>query len=356
MAGPKQWPRGAQRGGRVRLGGRGAALALLLALLLVTAGSLVALPAVRCEVFGQGCHRPAPAPAATGPASTAPRPLTPVEAATRGAYVALGDSYSSGEGAYATAADLASDNRCHRTSLAYYHAVVEEFRFAGGSAFWACSGATTASVLKGRSGEPPQADRVDADTSLVTISVGGNDAGFSRVLGGCVVRLPWSRGCRQQGAEIAGRLAALRQSLTTVLDTITERAPRARVIVLGYPRIFAEVSGATGDNLTIGDQQWLNARARDLNEVIRQVAAERDHQIAATRGRGSVEFIDAYSAFSGHEIGSADPYVNGLRVNLSALAAEPGSFHPTAGGYRALGRLFVEQIRKGPGRPLNQFR
>jgi len=323
----------------------------------VAAGALVALPAARCEVLGIGCRR-APrveAPAAE-PTRSAARRLTPLEAATWGRYVALGDSYSSGEGAYGTPADLDPSNRCRRTSQAYYHDVVKEFRFAGGTAFWACAGATTATVLKGKSGEPPQTSRVGPETSLVTISVGGNDVGFSRVLAGCVVRLPWSRACKDQGPEIADRMAALRYSLTTVLDAITARAPRARVIVMGYPRIFSERSGARADNISIGDQQWLNARARELNEVIRQVVADRDRQIAATEGQGSVEFVDAYHAFSGHEVGTPEPYVNGLKVDLSALAAEPASFHPTRAGYQALARLFVQQIRTGPGRPLHQFR
>lgn len=353
MTGPGTWLRGLRR----RLGERGTALAALLALVLLAIGPLVALPAVRCEVFGLGCRRPAPQPSAAEPARTAtPRPLTPVEAATWGSYVALGDSYSAGEGAYATAADRAPTNRCRRTSQAYYHTIAKEFRFAGGSALWACSGATTQHVLKGKAGEPPQIERVNAGTSLVTISVGGNDAGFSRVLAGCVIRVPWSRACRDQGGEIADRLAALRLSLAEVLDAITERAPRARVIVLGYPRLFAETEGAAGDNLSIGDQQWLNSQARALNEVIRQVAADRDHQIAASGGAGSVEFIDAYSAFAGHEVGTPDPYVNGLKVDLAALAAEPASFHPTAGGYRARAALVSQQIKAGPGRPLHQYR
>ncbi|HEX2314346.1 MAG TPA: SGNH/GDSL hydrolase family protein [Thermomonospora sp.] len=341
---------------RHRLGARWPAVVLLPLLLVAMVAPLVGLPAVRCEVFGAGCRRP---PVAASPVAEATRvrtPLTPVEAATRGAYVALGDSYSAGEGAYATPADLAPTNRCRRTSLAYYHAVSRQFRFAGGTAFWACAGATTETVIKGKSGEPSQTGRIGPGTSLVTISVGGNDVGFARVLAGCVVRLPWSRACQDQGREIAERLAVLRHSLTGLLDTITARSPRARVIVLGYPRIFAETSGATGDNLSVRDQQWLNARARDLNEVIRQVVAERDREVAAGGGQGSVEFIDAYSAFSGHEIGSPDPYVNGLKVNLAALAARPESFHPTRGGYEALAHLFVEQIRRGPGRPLNQYR
>ncbi|WP_067813387.1 SGNH/GDSL hydrolase family protein [Actinomadura kijaniata] len=339
---------------RGRLGERGLPLLVLAGLLALMVVPLTVMPAARCAVFDSGCHRPS-ARAHADPPSRPARPLTPVEAATGGAYVALGDSYSSGVGAEDGLADR-NPLGCHRTSRAYYHAVAKAFPFAKGTGFWACSGATTADVRRGKSGEPPQLDRLGPDTSLVTISVGGNDVGFSKVLAGCVVKLPWSGSCAEQGAGIAPRLAALRQSLPALLDEITRRAPRARVVVLGYPRAFSEVNGAMGDNITVEDQRWLNARARELNELIRQAVAEADDRLVTARAAGSVEFVDAYSAFAGHEAGSADPYMNGLGVNLSALAAEKSSFHPTAKGHEALAALFVEQVRKGPGRPLNQYR
>ncbi|GAA4083928.1 SGNH/GDSL hydrolase family protein [Actinomadura miaoliensis] len=352
MTGPRSWPRRV----RDRLGDRGLAIALLLVLVAVAFTPLVAFPAVRCEVFGKGCPRTIHTLHAEPVTSPQAVPLTPEEAATRGAYVALGDSYSSGLGAETSVADHNPLNRCHRTSNAYYHDVAKAFRFAGGTAFWACSGATTADVLDGKSGEPAQLGRVNGDTSLVTISIGGNDVGFSRVLAGCVVKLPWSRACQDQGGDIAARMAELRRTLPGLIDKITDRAPRARVVVMGYPRMFSEVDNASGDNIDVADQRWLNARARDLNELIRQAVREADERLAAARAPGSVEFVDAYSAFAGHEAGSLDPYMNGLAVNLAGLSAEPRSFHPTVKGHRALAALFVEQIRKGPGRPLNQFR
>jgi lysophospholipase L1-like esterase len=347
---------GSDRGGaHGRFGARGASLAAIIALLVAIALPLVALPAVRCAAFGSGCPSPPGPPPRPGPSRT-PVPLTPVEAATRGRYVALGDSYSSGEGSYGGAADLAVANRCHRTSQAYFHVVAKAFKFARGSALWACSGATTRAVLTGRSGEPPQVDRVDADTSLVTITIGGNDAGFSRVLATCMTKVPFGGGCREQAPEVAARLAALRVSLAGVLDTIADRAPSARVIVLGYPRLFSEVAGQGFDNLSVDDQRWLNSEARELGRVMRETVQEADRKIVDQRGRGSVEFVDAYSGFAGHEVGRADPYVNGLNLNLMEMRAERLSFHPTAAGYRRLADLVVHQITAGPGRRLNQYR
>ncbi|MEU5879769.1 SGNH/GDSL hydrolase family protein [Spirillospora sp. NPDC047279] len=347
MRRPGEWP-GLVRD---RLGERGLAVTVLVGLLLAMVVPLVALPAVRCQVFGDGCAPRYQDPRAE-PVRAGQPEIVPAEAAAQGAYVALGDSYSAGVGADVSATDFNPLNRCHRTDQAYYHTVSKAFPFKS-SAFWACSGATTSDVMNGKSGEPPQIGRVDQNTSLVTISIGGNDVGFSRVLAACVIKLPWSRSCSDQGRGIADRMASLRQELPDVIREIRTRAPRARVIVLGYPRAFKESSGTGGDNISVSDQRWLNGRARDLNELIRQAVTEADKRVAATRAPGSVEFVDAYSAFAGHEAGTADPYMNGLAVNLSALAAESRSFHPTTGGYKALARLFVEQVNKGPGRPLN---
>ncbi|OLT22706.1 G-D-S-L family lipolytic protein [Actinomadura sp. CNU-125] len=347
MASPGAWLRGL----RGRLGDRTFSAAALVALLALAVVPLVALPAVRCEVFGAGCREPVPDMRAD-PVVAKKRAVPPVQAATRGRYVALGDSYSSGLGAERTITDRNPLNRCHRTSEAYYHGVAAAFEFARGSAFWACSGATTADVLDGKGGERPQIDRIGGDTSLITMSIGGNDVGFSKILAGCVVKLPWSDACTEQGVDIASRMAELRQELPALIGGLRERAPRARIVLMGYPKAFSEVAGAGGDNITVADQRWLNARTYELSRLIEQTAAELDAGIAATGAPGSVEFVDAYGAFAGHEAGSRDPFMNGLTVDLSAFKAEPRSFHPTVKGHDALARLFVEQIKKGPGRPL----
>ncbi|WP_131737401.1 SGNH/GDSL hydrolase family protein [Actinomadura roseirufa] len=345
MTGPSTWM------GRVRnrLGERGLAAAVLAGLVLAAVVPLVALPAARCEVFGAGCPRPRPQEVRADPVAAPGKPLAPAEIAVRGSYVALGDSYSSGVGAEATVGDQNPLAACHRTSKAYYNEVSKAFPFKDTS-FFACSGATTADVRNGRHGEPAQLGRIGAGTSLVTMSVGGNDIGFSRIIAACVVKLPWSRSCTRQGEPIAQRMADLRRTLPVLIDQVHARAPRARIVLMGYPKAFSEVRGTDGDNISVDEQQWLNARTYDLGQLIRQAAAEADQRIVARHGQGSVEFIDAYSAFAGHEVGSADPYMNGLTVNLAALEAEPRSYHPTVRGQHALAGLFIDQIKKGPGR------
>ncbi|GAB3672313.1 SGNH/GDSL hydrolase family protein [Actinocorallia lasiicapitis] len=283
----------------------------------------------------QGCSAaaPLPLPSTPAPATSALSPL-PAALAVQGAYLALGDSYSSGEGAYPAKADLAPANRCHRTSASYVHTVRRTFRFAGGTSFWACAGARVDHLLTGKSGEAPQLDRAGARTSLITLTIGGNDLGFSQVIAACA--LPSSRACAQEEAALPARRAGLRRSLDALLARLTARAPKARIILVGYPRLFApEIRG-------------LNTQGDRLNDLLRAAARRADSALVRRRAAGSVEYADTAAAFAGHEIGAQDPYVNGL-----SLTARAGMFHPNAAGYRALARAVVRQIRTGPDRPLS---
>lgn len=114
--------------------------------------------------------------------------------------MALGDSYSSGEGLgnydlswaydshtweYDSQTNESNPNHCHRHRNAYPSLFSGGFQY-GVPAFHACSGAVTRDVLdRSRYGEMPQVQRLKPATSLVTITVGGNDAGFTQVLGDC---------------------------------------------------------------------------------------------------------------------------------------------------------------------------
>lgn len=295
----------------------------------------------------------------TGPLPKPPttRPLTPLEAATRGGYVALGDSYSSGEGAYTGPADGSEQGaqRCHRSPQAYYKAVGASFRFRGGIAQLACAGATVAGVRNGQYGQPSQLDALGPGTTLVTLSVGGNDAGFSDVLTTCVVKVPLSAACRAQNAAVTAKLPRIGTDVTALLGEINRRSPAARIILVGYPRLFPEGPSASAATIGTTDQRWLNAVDRRLDDTLRAAARGVDQRINRDQGPGTVEFVDAYTAFAGHEIGTPVPYLNGLDLDVRHLKARPASFHPNPSGYHRLAQLVDQQVRKGPGRPIHQY-
>jgi lysophospholipase L1-like esterase len=339
--------------GRVRT--RRGALIAIPALLVVLAALTVPLALTdQCRLFGSGCRIPrihfAPLPTR----------LTPLEAAVRGGYIALGDSYSSGEGTWDLDADRSyagGAEGCHRSRGAYFAAVLQGFRFALGGNLWACSGARVDDVLRGgRHGEPAQIERLRPDTSLVTLTIGGNDIGFSEIVTRCVVRLPWSSACRDQGPDVRARMSALPAGLASVFDQIGRRAPKARVIVLGYPRPFPVQPAHSVDNIGVTDQAYLNGVVRSLDDTIAAAARQADGGLAAAGRPGTVEFADGYAAFDGHELGTAQPYLNALTIDFRAPAVQPRSFHPNQLGYQSFARLIDGQIQAGPPRPVYQYR
>ncbi|MEV0389767.1 SGNH/GDSL hydrolase family protein [Nonomuraea sp. NPDC050643] len=311
------------------------------------------LPTLACAVLDAGC------PAAGEPSGRLPKVtrLTPVQVAQRGMYVALGDSYSSGEGVFDLDRQPVNDgaDRCHRATGSYVPLVSKAYEFGGGTAFYACSGATTRQLLSGQYGQRPQITRVDPKASLVTLSIGGNDAGFTGVLTACIVKLPWSSACVDQDAAVARRIGLLRANMLTVLKELRVRAPGARVVVLGYPRPFPKDPAQSVDNMTAEDQRWINAATRRLNDAVGSVVADFDRAIAAFGAPGSVEYVDAYDAFTGHEVGQARPYLNGLHVDMEELKVDARSYHPTGDGYRRFAELITKQIAAGPDRPMNNF-
>ncbi|MEV0619976.1 SGNH/GDSL hydrolase family protein [Nonomuraea sp. NPDC050404] len=310
-------------------------------------------PKLACAVLDAGC------PTTSQPRGELPKAvrLTPVQVAQSGGYVALGDSYSSGEGVYELDKQPLNDgaDRCHRSAGSYVPLVAQAYRFGGGTDFYACSGATSGELLSGQHGHPPQVTRVTSATSLVTLSIGGNDAGFSKVLTGCIVKIPWSSACVDQDAAVGKRIEELRTSMLKVLRELRGRAPAARIVVLGYPRPFPEKPTQSVDNLTVTDQLWVNGMTRRLNDTVGSVVADFDRTIAAFGAPGSAEYVDAYAAFTGHEVGQAQPFLNGLAVDVKELTVNARSYHPTGDGYRRFAELITKQIAAGPGRQMNNF-
>lgn len=228
----------------------------------------------------------------------------PADAADR--YVALGDSYSSGLGAGGYV-----DRGCRRSTLAY-PAVVARERPGTELIFAACAGARSGDVLA------RQLPALTPGTTIVTVTAGGNDAGFSEILTECA-KPAWISDC---AGRVRRAQAFLRSSLPARLDRLYARiralAPRALAIVLGYPRLFV---GRDCDLLTWfdrSDQALLNATADLLATTIGERA----------RARGMV-FVDAIPAFAGHAVCDREPWLNGLSSPLAE------SYHPNALGQQA---------------------
>ncbi|KJK36130.1 lipase [Streptomyces variegatus] len=223
--------------------------------------------------------------------------------AATGGYVALGDSYSSGVGA---GSYISSSGDCKRSTKAYSYlwaAAHSPSTFD----FTACSGARTGDVLAG------QLAPLSASTALVSISIGGNDAGFADVMTTCVTQSDSSCVSRINTAR-AYVDSTLPGKLDGVYSAIRSKAPAARVVVLGYPRFYQ--LGATCLGLSETKRKAINDASDHLNTAIAKRAA--NHGFA---------FGDVRTTFTGHEICSGDPWLHSVSwLNIGE------SYHPKAAG------------------------
>jgi lysophospholipase L1-like esterase len=220
-------------------------------------------------------------------------------------YVALGDSYSSGTGTR----DYSLDSTCQRGPYAY-PALIKAERANTSLTFVACSGAKTGDVLN------KQVQYLSSSTNIVTITIGGNDAGFSSVITQCALPWPWT--CDTDIANAQSYIKnTLPGALNNVYSQIKSRAPSARVIVLGYPRLFMGVDCNAGTFFSTAEMTKLNATA----DLLRDVTSGR----AAAYG---FTFKDAIPPFVGHAVCSSTEWLNGLSDPTG------DSYHPNRSGHR----------------------
>jgi len=233
--------------------------------------------------------------------------LSPPASSAGASYVALGDSYSSGVGTRTYYDDGTS---CQRSPVAYPSLLAAQRGYELN--FRACSGATVGDV------SAAQLDALNGSTSFVTISVGGNDAGFADVLTECAFPW-WASDC--DGA-IDGAQAYINGTLPGSLDglyaDIRSRAPSAQVVVVGYPRIFMGEDCNAATWFSPEEEARLNQTADLLNS--RLAAA------ASARGFG---FADPTNAFIGHAVCDDPEWLNGLSDPISE------SYHPNTSGHSA---------------------
>lgn len=229
-------------------------------------------------------------------------------------YVALGDSYSSGTGTRTY-----FHSGCQRSVYAYPY-LLSQKRANTQLVFVACSGAKTADVLNN------QVQSLTTGTGIVTITIGGNDAGFSSVITECA-KPEWASVCDTRVAEAQSFIRnTLPSRLNSVYSSIKSRSPSARVIVLGYPRIFAGIDCNGGTWFDSDDMQMLNATADLLRDVTRARAVAY-----------GFTFKDAIPPFIGHAV-CQDEWLNGLSNPVGE------SYHPNTKGHN-LGYLpLVRQV------------
>ena len=224
-------------------------------------------------------------------------------AATVQHYVALGDSYSSGVGA---GGYIGSSGSCERSTNAY-SALWARANSPASYVSVACAGATTTDVINS------QLPELTASTTLVSMTVGGNDEGFSTIMEDCNLRGTSTCVSDINAAEADAR-ANLPGKLAQVFAGIAARAPNARVVLLGYPLFYDLAHNCIGLSQT--SRAKIDEGIDLLDSILSQAAAA-----------AHATFADVRNAFGGHEICDSNRWLHS--VNIFDLEE---SYHPTATG------------------------
>lgn len=229
--------------------------------------------------------------------------LIPAASAAASQYVALGDSYSSGVG---TRTFYEESGSCKRSPKAYGPLIAEARGYT--LSFQACSGAKTTDVNANQLGT------LSGSTALVTITIGGNDAGFSNVIINCALYYFTCGSAINEANEfIVKQLPAL---LEATYKKIREKASAAKVVVLGYPKLFTKEGKTCNVNfLTSGNEKKMNETAEKLDAVIKA----RAEAIGFT-------FVNPTVPFEAHEVCSSSEWLNGQSNPLEE------SYHPNVSG------------------------
>jgi lysophospholipase L1-like esterase len=308
-------------------------------------------------------------------------------------YAALGDSYSAGEGLnnyYSKTNTWSSLNKCHRSAKAYPARVAEDLYGASAISesevlkqqpsfiFRACSGAVAENLWGGGSEggqyyewiagpsrwlRTPAQDlwlelpggesggKPNPNITLVTLTVGGNDAGFSTVVDKCVGAAyvdRWTE-CTTAIKEWETGISSLTTKLPVVLNDIRAAAPNARIRVLLYPQpintavrsiyvnygLYIENSPAASHSVAVA----LEAYVALLNQTISTTVTS---WTASSRAPAAV-IGGTVRALAGHQLGDAQPWLNGVQI-----VWKEESFHPNCQGQIAV----AEQLVLNLGRPV----
>lgn len=227
-------------------------------------------------------------------------------------YVAIGDSYAAGVGGGVP------EDHCGHTPgypMAVSRALGLPLRDE------TCQGATAVEATQ------RQVGAVEADSTLVTVTVGGNDLDFTGVLTEAA-KPAWLADSGPVLDRTDRRVAVdLPPVLTALYSTLQSRAPSARVVVLGYPALFSDGDCSVATFFTDVEIGRLNAVADRLAEAMATICS-----------RVGVEFVDVREEFVDHGTCADEEWLHGASWPLDQ------SFHPNAAGHAAYGRVAVRAL------------
>ena len=270
-------------------------------------------------------------------------------------YIALGDSYTSGPLVPMQHGDPID---CGRSDHNYPSLIAAEFKpetFIDVS----CGSAQTKHMTEPQTGlpaggtNPPQFNALREDATLVTVGIGGNDAGLVGVAEDCAqlgLTDPNGTACRDKYAPggndtVAAKIEATKPKIAAILEMIHERSPNARVAIVGYPDVLPD-EGNCYPTVPLSPDD-----IRYINELIVRINA----MIAEQAAKHNADYVDTYADSGGHDVCKLPPqrWFEGL------VPTEPAfPLHPNGKGLASMGRSAIKTLKAPPqGAPaITRFR
>ncbi|ANZ37961.1 GDSL family lipase [Lentzea guizhouensis] len=253
-------------------------------------------------------------------------------------YVSLGDSFVSGPFIPLQRLDPLS---CFKSTQNYPSVLARELKIANFTDI-SCGGAQTKDMAGVQSGIPgqsvPQFSALKATTDLVTVSIGGNDIGFSDIILSCAAKSvldPLGAPCKASyGDELAQRVDATAPKVAAVLAGIKQRSPNAKIVVVGYLRILPPSGGCWPVvPISRGDVPYLDGVQKLLNGML-----------GAQAQAAGATFVNPYDISLGRDTCAApwDKWVEGIIPTSIAFPV-----HPNARGMAAVGEQVAAALGAG---------
>ncbi len=262
-------------------------------------------------------------------------------------YIALGDSFSSGEGelsdSFYQPATNTTSNKCHVSVRSYPYLLQTQWAVTASNL--ACSGSRTKDVRKVVQGLAIQAE--NTQPSILSLGIGGNDVGLMGKLSTCMQpgTCEWAQPERR--IATANEIRALLEPLVELIGEIKTEYAGASLFVVGYPKIINDTTEAScglvlASLLTLEERVFMNRSIEYLNRVIQAAA-----------GYAGVRFVDIEQTFEGQRLcDSTEGAMNGLRfgddiapvpfLNTKVIGSE--SFHPTPYGHQLVAEALYAQL------------
>lgn len=277
-------------------------------------------------------------------------------------YMAMGDSFTSGEGAfhYEPQTDVQEKNLCHLSRKSYPYLLDMQFSLEAFNSV-ACSGARIDNITKRSQtrqtitdpaqfytpGYKPQLQYIrdhDQKPNIITLSVGGNDIGFTDKIKHCVTRPSDCFDSYEDRLEIAQEIDKQQPRLQEMFKQVkTAVSPDAKIYIIGYPSVINDTSNECGINVRLSkkERKLANDITSYLNQTIKYVASK-EH----------LPYIDIEDALVGSrlcETTSTDIAMHGIThgndigIGKYKFLGKEG-FHPNEKGQQLIKNAIIGQI------------